>query len=212
MGITSINDGEMNGKILNEDKYQKTKQKLKKVGKILLITGGIFLVIGLILLIMGFFSSTQMISDFESGPENAAGSVSKFAIGGFLFAVGFAFAMIGIVVLLVAHNRDISSFAASSTMPVVKEVTEYTADNIAPSIGKGLGHVTSGVATGIAKGIAATKNATKSTCSTCGSVLNDDEQFCSNCGAKIDKSKTCPQCGASLKTNAKFCSNCGTKL
>ena len=45
-------------------------------------------------------------------------------------------------------------------------------------------------------------------CPKCGSIQNGN--FCSECGAKIEKEKFCPNCGS--KATGKFCSNCGTKI
>ena len=44
---------------------------------------------------------------------------------------------------------------------------------------------------------------------TCGVILNDTMQFCSNCGGKVIKSLYCSNCGEKLLLGVKFCSNCG---
>ena len=50
-------------------------------------------------------------------------------------------------------------------------------------------------------------------CNYCGAPLDDDSQFCSNCGKEVEpQGKTCPQCGAEIVDDAAFCSKCGMRL
>ena len=50
-------------------------------------------------------------------------------------------------------------------------------------------------------------------CNYCGAPLDDDSQFCANCGKKIElQGKKCSICGAEIENDAVFCSNCGTKF
>lgn len=50
-------------------------------------------------------------------------------------------------------------------------------------------------------------------CKYCGAPLDEDSQFCTNCGKKVEpQRKTCPQCGAEVEDNSAFCAKCGTKL
>ena len=46
-------------------------------------------------------------------------------------------------------------------------------------------------------------------CIYCGAPLDNDSQFCANCGKKI---KICPRCGTVLKDDSSFCARCGTRL
>ena len=46
-------------------------------------------------------------------------------------------------------------------------------------------------------------------CIYCGAPLDDDSQFCTNCGKRI---KLCPKCGSVLKGDSLFCAKCGTRL
>jgi len=51
------------------------------------------------------------------------------------------------------------------------------------------------------------------TCNYCGAPIDNDSQFCTNCGKKVDsQGKTCPQCGAEIEDDAAFCSKCGMRL
>ena len=50
-------------------------------------------------------------------------------------------------------------------------------------------------------------------CIFCGAPLDDDSQFCTNCGKKVEpQGKMCPQCGAEIEDDAAFCSKCGMRL
>lgn len=50
-------------------------------------------------------------------------------------------------------------------------------------------------------------------CIFCGAPLDDDSQFCTNCGKKVEpQGKMCPLCGAEIEDDAAFCSKCGMRL
>ena len=49
-------------------------------------------------------------------------------------------------------------------------------------------------------------------CPICGSPVDADSKFCSNCGAKFDVQFKCPKCGAPFEKGDEFCTNCGNKL
>ncbi|WP_050637424.1 DUF5050 domain-containing protein [Candidatus Stoquefichus sp. SB1] len=46
-------------------------------------------------------------------------------------------------------------------------------------------------------------------CPRCKTEVNDDMNFCPQCGMKIDR---CPQCGQPVITGAKYCSHCGANI
>jgi membrane protease subunit (stomatin/prohibitin family) len=53
----------------------------------------------------------------------------------------------------------------------------------------------------------------KKKCPECGSMLDQNAKFCSNCGFKfLTESQTCPKCNSAIEANAKFCQNCGEKI
>jgi predicted nucleic acid-binding Zn ribbon protein len=57
------------------------------------------------------------------------------------------------------------------------------------------------------------KKATMKECKYCGAPLDEDSQFCTNCGKKVEpQGKTCPQCGAEVEDDSVFCAKCGLKL
>ncbi len=50
-------------------------------------------------------------------------------------------------------------------------------------------------------------------CKYCGAPLDDDSQFCMNCGKKIEpQGKTCPRCRSEVEDDSAFCAKCGMKL
>jgi len=50
-------------------------------------------------------------------------------------------------------------------------------------------------------------------CIKCGTMLEDDALFCSECGEKQKPvEKKCQKCGTVLIEGAKFCMNCGTPV
>ncbi len=48
-------------------------------------------------------------------------------------------------------------------------------------------------------------------CSSCGTLNNNDAEFCRQCGSKLGV-RECPKCRAAAEPNARFCSMCGTQL
>lgn len=49
-------------------------------------------------------------------------------------------------------------------------------------------------------------------CPSCGSVLDEEDVFCTDCGAKLVNEGSCPGCGASVGNDDVFCPECGTKV
>lgn len=219
---------EMNGKYLNEEKHQKTKKSIKTIGLVLLIVSAIMILIGIILLIVGISNHMNIGSQTPTDPWDTSmpGTSSIFdgmgmiMGGGFLTFIGFSGVSIGIVLMVVAHRREIMAYTATSVLPVADEVINYGADNIAPAVGRGLGNamkgasggiesVVSGVACGIAKGKA---KASVITCPNCNNEVKKGAKFCSHCGASLETKKHCPNCGIEIENDAKFCPNCGQKV
>ena len=51
-------------------------------------------------------------------------------------------------------------------------------------------------------------------CEKCGAEINENDNFCSNCGeeVKTPEENICGKCGAEINEGDKFCSNCGEKV
>ena len=51
-------------------------------------------------------------------------------------------------------------------------------------------------------------------CQKCGSTIDDNSNFCPNCGVKVEKEQiyVCPNCGTDVTRKNKFCPNCGNTL
>ncbi len=76
-------------------------------------------------------------------------------------------------------------------------------------VGAGLGSLLGDIATGIN-----TKTVVKvKTCPKCGSINEDDDSFCAECGNRLASIKIeCGNCGAEMEGNAKFCTECGKPM
>lgn len=46
-------------------------------------------------------------------------------------------------------------------------------------------------------------------CTKCGARLQQTDQFCPKCGARVIKDRRCPDCGEVLRDGVKFCPGCG---
>lgn len=57
-------------------------------------------------------------------------------------------------------------------------------------------------------------------CANCGALLEEDQQFCINCGTPVaievqqqpEKGVICPNCGKEVSEGMRFCTSCGTKI
>lgn len=51
-------------------------------------------------------------------------------------------------------------------------------------------------------------------CKNCGAYVDDDSQFCQDCGKQVNQAviRYCPNCGEKLTSKEYFCRNCGLKL
>ena len=146
-----------NEQYLNEERYQKNIQSLKKLGKTLLIIGGIVFFVGLILIIVGFVgfgnSVTQSISSYsdigidtvQSTATKAFGNMGILALGGLINSAGFILLIVGGVMLFIAHRREIKAFAVQQVMPVAQEGI----NKMAPTIGNAAKEIAKGIKEGI---------------------------------------------------------------
>ncbi|AGB04348.1 putative amidophosphoribosyltransferase [Aciduliprofundum sp. MAR08-339] len=49
-------------------------------------------------------------------------------------------------------------------------------------------------------------------CPNCGAIVQPEDRYCWNCGAKLVFIYTCPNCGAEVSSEDKFCRQCGYRL
>ncbi len=177
-------------KFLSEENYQQNKAKIKRISKILMCVGVPFIVAGIVLLIV----STVNMGNFDNSLFDLA------FVGIPLLFIGMVCLMFGIQLAVFAHKRDIASFVATSTVPVVKEVVE----DVTPTAGKAIKTVVKSVRDGIV--------GEDNTCPKCGETVKKGAKFCGNCGESLVKTRHCSNCGSEIKGDDKFCPNCGEKL
>ena len=174
------NNNKDNGKKhLQENKAMKLR--LRKIGFICLGIGGLFTIIALI----DFFSAF-----------NGYGSPSLF----FLFFLSFPLIFVGLVCLKFGYMGAVSSYVASQTAPVVKDVTNYMLDGTREEVGKTFKHVVNSI-----KGTTEEK-----ICPKCNTSQDANAKFCDNCGTAL--AKVCNKCNEENDSDAMYCKNCGNRL
>ncbi len=177
----------MNGKYVNEQTHQKGKKFFKKAALIAGLIALTLIIAGIIVIVNGVNKPVpDMLQDgwFEAESDRNQAIFSGAALIGVALIPG----VIAISMLVVAHQREILAFGASTVAPVAGETINYLADETSPAIEKVVGAVSSGVAEGVVKAKSAT-----------GANQNNNVKYCQECGTKNPKS-------------AKFCSNCGKKF
>ena len=141
---------------LNEEQYLKTANKLKSLGKTVLIVGVVGLILGLVLTIVGLLgfgkTATDTIGSFDSNPTGvvggALGSIGLLILGGFIDFVGFTATAAGAVILVIAHKREITAFTVQQTMPLMQEGVE----KITPTVSNAAGSIAKEISKGIQEG------------------------------------------------------------
>ena len=150
-----------NEKLLSEEKYQENNKKVKKIGKILLITGIILLVLSFIITAIGligfggvFTKGAEMVEsgdmDISTPAKGMFGSFGLLALSGTVNGLGLFLTIAGIVTLIVAHRREIAAYTTQQVMPVAKEGIEKVTPTVANSA--------KSIAKSISEGIQESKN------------------------------------------------------
>ena len=113
-----------NKEYLNEEQYQKTNKKIKKVGTILIIVGIVLVIVGIIIVLLpNEFGAVGII----------LGSLSCFC---------------GLVLrFFIGNQRKINAYFAQQSMPIAKEGIE----KMAPSAGVAAKEITKGIKEGLKK-------------------------------------------------------------
>ena len=144
-------------KYLNEEEYQQKAKKLKSIGKIVLVIGILMLVLGIVFLVLGFSGFGKTGIDAVSSSRLNSGQFTKgifsgfglFALGGLLNTFGLFVTGIGVMILFMAHRREIVAFTTKQVMPVAKEgINEIT-----PTIGNAMENFAEHISKGIKKGL-----------------------------------------------------------
>lgn len=146
----------MKKEYLDEENYQKSNKKVKKVGMILIIIGLILLCLGLVFIVAGFLGfGSQVSNGFELGHEGMNkgklfSGVGIIAIGGFLTTPGLFITCIGLIVRFVIGNRrEITAYTTQQVMPVAQEGIE----KMTPTISKASGQIAKEISKGIKEGL-----------------------------------------------------------
>lgn len=138
-------------KYLTEENYQRSNEKVKKIGKILIIIGAIMLGLGIILLLSGFLGfGSQVTNGIENGgnmnPSGIFSGIGLFALGGFIAGDGGLLLFIGLIVrFLIGNRREITAYTTQQVMPIAKEGIE----EMAPTIGNAAKEIAKGIKQGI---------------------------------------------------------------
>lgn len=165
---------------LNEEKYQQTNAKVKKVGKILLIIGGITLVLGFILLVLGFvgFGNTAQDGFNSIGNEiiNSSGSLNQDTVNNIfnnalnqtqntansamgsmgLFTIGSFMLTIGFGLLIAGGMAMLLAHKREITAYATQQsmpIQQEKIEKMAPTIGSAAGTIGKELAKGIKEGI-----------------------------------------------------------
>jgi len=111
----------MNNQYLNEEKFQQTNKKVKKVGTIIMIGALALIVIGIIVIIMAANKTVPPMGDSNWFDASREKSHQKF-IGTTLLMFGIFVEFVGCMIRFgIGNRREIMAYQMQSVMPVAKE-------------------------------------------------------------------------------------------
>lgn len=170
--------------MIEDNKYDESQRKHKKIKIILRISGAILLICGIVFVIVGMVDFFQSTMDFPNGRPSKMWcficGIPLIPIGAGLFALGF--------------EKEMMRYVKNESVPIINELGQ----EVSPAI--------QNIVAAVKKG--ATKS-TGTTCS-CGQINEIESKFCKNCGKSLVQ--TCPNCNAQIDKDSKFCDNCGERL
>ncbi len=139
---------------LTEENYQRSNQKVKTIGTVLLVIGLILFVGGLIILVSGFLGfGNQVTNGMGQGEVNSGGIFSSFggfALGGFMMVPGLFLTGVGLMLrFLIGNRREIMAYTTQQVMPIAQEGME----KMAPTVGSAVGTIGKELAKGIKEGL-----------------------------------------------------------
>ena len=155
-GVSKMNEKK---EYLNEEEYQKNNAKLKRVGKTILIIGVITIVVGFIIIILGLLGFGKSafdgvtINDINSvqianQAKGAFGGIGITALGALINSFGATLIIVGGVIMLISHRREIMAYSTQQVMPVAQEGIE----KMTPTVADAVGSIAKSVAQGISEG------------------------------------------------------------
>lgn len=137
---------------LTEENYQKSNQKVKKIGKTMMIIGAALLIFGIVLCVMGFIGfgsvadSAATLGSESVKPSGIFSSMGMIGIGAGISSTGSLLLFIGFVIrFLIGNRREITAYTTQQVMPVAQEGI----DKMAPTIGNAVSEIAKGIKQGI---------------------------------------------------------------
>ena len=142
----------MKEEFLTEEKYHSANEKVKKVGKVLIIVGLTLLILGIVFTICGFLGfgiSGYNSVQGDTSPVGIFSGMGLFVVGGFLIGPGGMLTFIGLILrFLIGNRREIVAYTTQQVMPVAQEGIE----KMAPTIGNAAKEITKGIKEGLSSG------------------------------------------------------------
>lgn len=178
-------------KFVNDETHQKGKKLFKTLAFIFLSVAVVAIICAIPLIVKG----VQLGNVTNENPNyfelNKKGA--ELLMGGFVLMGmgGLFFGGLSLMMFIMAHQRELVAYQASSTIPVVGEGVSQMAQPVGEVVEKA-------------------KIAKKRVCEKCGAENSANAKFCKGCGEALVK--TCPKCGKVVEKDSSFCAECGSKI
>ena len=110
-----------NNQFLNEEKFQQTNTKVKKVGTIIMICALALIVIGIIIMVLASNKSVPPMGDYNWFEASKEKSHQKF-LGETFLMFGIFVEFVGCMIRFgIGNRREIMAYQMQSVMPIAKE-------------------------------------------------------------------------------------------
>lgn len=172
----------------DDNQHNSTRDFLRILGPVVVITGAIFAIIG----IGNFFSS---FGSFEPPKYFWCAFIGLPLIGG------------GLGICKFAYMGAITRYMANEVAPVGKDVVNYMADGTKGAVRN--------VATAVGEGIRAGFSPTEKAILHCNHCHTDNQapaNFCKSCGKSLAATRSCGGCGKANEPDSRYCDHCGKVL
>jgi RNA polymerase subunit RPABC4/transcription elongation factor Spt4 len=177
----------------NLNSHKQTRQILRVLGPIILIIGILFIISGT----RSFFEMGNQTPSNYFGDSTSGDNFDHAFIGMPLVFVGAVMSMFG-------YMGKVARYQASELAPVGKDVANYMMDHTRESAREFAGAIGEGLKQG------RQSPPIEKHCGSCGSTVDEDSQFCDQCGNQVVK--VCITCGTDNESDAKFCDACGNRF